>query len=402
VECFVLDSTERTMNVRNALACAVLLTGCDSPAPEVRTREPSTGRELLESSAVALRDVSSVRYEFEVGGPEAAYGWVTGTAHLVRRTRLEDALILVRGTVHGQPAQGVEERSFAWASDGENAWSHEGNGAPVLAAPVGRGANTLSATAVYAIVPEFLEPDPYWRELDSASGIDLLPAEAVNGRLSDPVRVTYSLGAGFEAQTIWWIDRQDRLPRRGLWRAPFTGPQGIVMELRALEIGAPLSAGDLQPPEAPVAAPAAQTAAIGDVLSSWSLASSTGGRIDAQTLAGKVVVLDFWNTWCPVCRSLAPATRALALEFKDRPVQFLGVNILEMGDAVGYWRDSGASYPTLFQGEELGNMLDLPWQPAVAVLDREGVVRYKQLGASGDRTARVRAAVLAVLAQGGS
>jgi thiol-disulfide isomerase/thioredoxin len=353
------------------------------------------GREILERSARALRAVGSVRYEFEFGGPESAAGWLTGSATLVRRTRFEDAAMHVRGTVHAQPALGVEERAFVWATDGDRVWARDGASEAVVA-PLGKGSNALSATAVYAILPEFVEPDPYWRELNSSAALSVMPTARIQGRTADGVRATYRSGDRAEAETIWWIDQEDGLPRRCLWRAPFTGPEGMVLTLANVQTSVSLPATELRPPSQarPLETP---VVGLGEIVPPWSLRSSTGALIGSQELRGKVVVLDFWNTWCPVCRGLAPATRKLAAELADQALQVLGVNIFETGDPLSYWQASASGYPTLLKGEELGALLDLPWQPAVAVIDGEGVLRFKQLGASGDRTERLRQAVLGIL-----
>jgi thiol-disulfide isomerase/thioredoxin len=332
-----------------------------------------------------------------MGGPESPAGWLTGSATLVRRTRFEDAAIHVRGTVRAQPAFGVEERAFVWATDGEQAWARDGE-AEAVVAPLGKGSNALSATAVYAILPEFVEADPYWRELNFSAALSVLPSEPIHGRSSERVLVTYRSADGIEAETIWWVDQEDGLPRRCLWRAPFTGPDGIVLTLADVQSGVLLPAAELR---APRGSRELETRIIGlgELVPPWALSSSTGALIRSQELRGKVVVLDFWNTWCPVCRSVAPATRQLAAEFADQPVQILGVNIFETGDPLAHWQASAPGYPTLLKGEELGHSLDLPWQPAVAVIDGEGILRFKQLGASGDRTDRVRQAIVGILSR---
>src|SRR5262245_37169302 len=85
------------------LSLVMVLVGCgparqDESAPTI-ARVPDVGsssrdgREILERSAKALCAIGSVRYKFEIGEPESAAGWLTGSATLVRRTRFEDAAI---------------------------------------------------------------------------------------------------------------------------------------------------------------------------------------------------------------------------------------------------------------------------------------------------------------------
>ena len=104
-------------------------------------------------------------------------------------------------------------------------------------------------------------------------------------------------------------------------------------------------------------------------------------------------MLDFWNTWCYLCRTQTPGIAALAAELGGEDVRFFGVNIFETGDPAAYWRERGFPFPILLEGEDLAAALDLPYQPAVAVVDARGEVVFTQLGASPDRTEKVRRAI---------
>ena len=53
------------------------------------------------------------------------------------------------------------------------------------------------------------------------------------------------------------------------------------------------------------------------------LQAPSGAQVDLQALKGKVVVLEFWATWCGPCVSAIPHLNELVSDFKDKPVQFL-------------------------------------------------------------------------------
>lgn len=382
------------------LVAACLLAWCGwcgcGPAPDADRAgaSPAARAEpvaILQAAAEALREVETASYDFTYGGPDDPTGWLTGRVWMRQREDAATSWIRVEGIVHAQPDLGVEERSFAFATDGETAWAREGDG-EVETAPVGAGANRLSATAVYAWLPELVEAEPLWRELSHHREVRLLDPVVLDGETCDVVHVVIATESGPAAEVRWSIARSDRLPRRGQWFTPLSGPRGMTLVLADLETGIDLDRADFAPPEHE-ASPSATVAAVGDPAPRFALRTPAGDTVRLDDLAGQVVVLDFWNTWCPVCRSIGAETRALARELDAAPVRFFGVNVFETADPEAYWRGIGEPYPLLLEGEELGRQLDLPWQPGIAVIGPEGTVLYKQLGASADRIERVRAAI---------
>ena len=373
------------------LLCALI--SCGAPASEVPPAEPNAGRALLEEAAAALRRVETVRYDFRYGGPDDPTGFVTGTTWMRRGESAATSSIRVEGTVIEQPAFGVRRENFEYATDGRTAWTRQGDGA-VEVAPIESGGNRLSARGVYGFLPEFVEPEPLWRELSLASTIEREGRERVGGVECDLVRVVIPLGEGDESTIVWCLGTEDRLPRRGRWIAEFSGPEGVVFDLTDLATSVVLEGVAFgAPADSPVAAAGETTVGPGELVPPWSLPRAEGGAVASGELLGEVVVLDFWNTWCPICRSLAPATFELARSYAGRPVRFFGVNLLERNDPVAYWRSVDAPYPTLLEGDDLAMLLDLPWQPGVAVIGPDGTLLHKQFGASADRIEGMRSAI---------
>jgi cytochrome c biogenesis protein CcmG/thiol:disulfide interchange protein DsbE len=72
-----------------------------------------------------------------------------------------------------------------------------------------------------------------------------------------------------------------------------------------------------------------------------------GGSITLSDLKGKVVMVDFWASWCPPCRSEAPSLAQVYTEYQDRGVEFIGISIWgRLGDAKEYAQRFGIAYPT--------------------------------------------------------
>ena len=108
----------------------------------------------------------------------------------------------------------------------------------------------------------------------------------------------------------------------------------------------------------------------------------------SHTLAqwrGKVVVLNFWATWCPPCREEMPAFAALQEEQGSKGLQFVGVAIDDPGEVRAYLAKHPVNYPILVGdagvpawADSLGNQLSA--LPFSVVFDRDGRKAHAQTG----------------------
>lgn len=100
---------------------------------------------------------------------------------------------------------------------------------------------------------------------------------------------------------------------------------------------------------------------------------------------GKVVVLNFWATWCPPCRRELPTFKALQAEYGERGVQFVGIS-LDRGELVkDYARIEALNYPQLVgpsKALELGQLLGnrMGALPFTVVVDRDGQITERVFG----------------------
>jgi Thiol-disulfide isomerase and thioredoxins len=107
-----------------------------------------------------------------------------------------------------------------------------------------------------------------------------------------------------------------------------------------------------------------------------------GGAIALDDLKGKVVVVNFWATWCGPCRKEQPDLVRLSDDYRDRGVAFLGVNERDDTAKARAWvKEFGVPYPSIV--DEPGAWADdfaLFGLPDTYVIDRAGIIRWAVYG----------------------
>ena len=78
----------------------------------------------------------------------------------------------------------------------------------------------------------------------------------------------------------------------------------------------------------------------------FTLTLSSGTELSLSDLRGKVVMVDFWASWCTPCRQEAPVLSQVYLEYAGQPVEFVGVNIWDRNqDALDFLEAFQTTYP---------------------------------------------------------
>jgi thiol-disulfide isomerase/thioredoxin len=123
---------------------------------------------------------------------------------------------------------------------------------------------------------------------------------------------------------------------------------------------------------------------IGSRLPEFSVKDLAGREISSADLRGKVVLVDFWATWCQPCKQEMPGYQKLADRYGSRGMAVIGFKfdtMMDMEDPIAFAKKIGVHYPLAVASDaikhEFGGIEGLP---TTMLYDRQGVLRKKVIG----------------------
>lgn len=127
----------------------------------------------------------------------------------------------------------------------------------------------------------------------------------------------------------------------------------------------------------------AQGGLIGKVAPDFTLMNMAGQQVSLSQYRGKVVILNFWATWCPPCREEMPSMEALYKKYQDQGFVMLAVNVDETGAAAvrKFLQKNPYSFPILLDSDNVAqNTYGVFRFPESFIIDRNGVIVDKVIG----------------------
>ncbi len=112
------------------------------------------------------------------------------------------------------------------------------------------------------------------------------------------------------------------------------------------------------------------------------LTSFDGQRLQLSDYRGRIVVLNFWATWCPPCRIEAPVLQRASERLDAAGVTILGIDVWDdHAAAIGFLKETGVTYPN---AEDATRLIPVEYGvtglPETFVIDRHGVLARRWVG----------------------
>ncbi len=115
---------------------------------------------------------------------------------------------------------------------------------------------------------------------------------------------------------------------------------------------------------------------------SFSLPSRAGDTVSLDQLKGKVVMLNFWASWCGPCRQEMPLLDQMHKRYSSLGFTLIGVNVeANTKDAERWLKETPVSFPVLFDRDsKVSKLYDVSAMPSTVFIDRKGNLRYLHRG----------------------
>jgi len=118
-------------------------------------------------------------------------------------------------------------------------------------------------------------------------------------------------------------------------------------------------------------------------LADFTLPTLAGESVNLRRFEGeKVVVVNFWATWCGPCRREIPDFNEVYASYRDRGVEFLGISLDDDPRAAvpAFMAHVPISYPVLVGSPEIAMRYNVNGIPHTIIIDRSGRVAYNVVG----------------------
>ena len=382
--------------------------------------------EIIARADAAAKEVRAVAYEAKVWGEGALEQHQEIRASVKAQARPPAngpgnslPMFVARGTI--EPKSEGEAVSFHVVLGEKQAMAVDRANKRVAVGNLPDGFDLVAQADDVVMMREFFLSDPFGDEMKARMRMYEGQKE-IGGVECHVIHVDYSSG---DSKARWYFGVVDGLPRRvdRFFTHPETKESGVrVLELHKLNTAPdfpettfaikppegfqvspyvrkkpetqpsqPQAAGaekpseatgppGRQPDEPPIKVDSTGLLEIGTEAPDFTLKTPEEKQVTLSKLRGKIVVLDFWATWCKPCKMAMPGLQRLHEHYKDKPVEIHGITLWERGDPAAYMKEQKFTYGLLLSGDMLARKYRIGSIPVMYVIDPEGKIALAARG----------------------
>jgi len=132
----------------------------------------------------------------------------------------------------------------------------------------------------------------------------------------------------------------------------------------------------------------AQGVEVGKLAPDFQLQNLDGQTVSLGNLRGKPVLINFWATWCPPCRSEMPYIQEIYDEWSDKELVVLAINIGESSSkAEGFMQSYNLSFTVLLDTKQaIAQKYNIQYIPTTFFIDKDGIIQDKVIGPFQNKT----------------
>jgi len=167
----------------------------------------------------------------------------------------------------------------------------------------------------------------------------------------------------------------------------FEKPSAFVARMKKVETSPARNGAVLAKNESNEKAPvadAASGAASSEAAPSASLSLLNGGSLKLESLRGKVVLVDFWATWCVPCLSEIPMFNQLKKDYQPRGVEVIAISLDEEGavKVKPFLKEHPMDYTQVIGDQTTAAAFNVPDSslPVTLLIDKQGKIRFRHIG----------------------
>lgn len=142
-------------------------------------------------------------------------------------------------------------------------------------------------------------------------------------------------------------------------------------------------------------------AVVGQKAPDFALKDIEGKTVRLSDFAGKVVMVEFWATWCYPCKEFGPAVNKLFLKYRDRGFAVLGISVDKSSnvgaEVASFMKELGLIYQTLIDTEDVAGQYGVFSIPTSFLIDKSGMLVHKHMGYNPDLEESLRKEIEALL-----